>query len=636
MNLPSRRWLGVLSVTLVACSTGDAPTDARDALAAVDASDATADRSTQSDANANDAWALDAAPRDAATPIPDAADGAAPGLVAVPPPAPPVFSPTIGTLSVTLRTADLTSADTDSPIELCLSATRCFALNLRDVDDFRRAGTDVYHFEGVRMARSDVDRVVLRTTSPAGTNNNRYSPACLDLRFDGEPVYCNDAITAHIGTGATAGEVVSWRDPAGLRNRCTTCLANTLPGGPMLGAPTSTTARVWVRTDATRRVGLFVSEQPDGAGAVALDWAFPRPTADFTDVLEARGLAPNRAYAYRVVVEGETPGPFRPMRTAPSSAGVVRIGLGSCARDVAQPIYNAIRAADLNLMVFLGDNHYGNTPYLEAHRWQYRQLDANAPRRSVLATVPSLATWDDHDFVANNSDGACGGKADALRGFSEGWANPSYGTATTPGVFTQARFGPVEVILADCRYHRPRVNDPDQRCTLAGTPPPADPRSGPIGAAQFTWLVDAIARSTAAFKLVGCGSLFTGSSVDSWESFPLARERLFNELAARDARGVVFISGDIHRSEVRVTPRPTGYAIPELVSSPMAQFPMATNADRTACDGTDPRRRFCYPWDSFMSVEVDGAAANPTLTAVIHDERGAARYRYVVRRSELE
>jgi hypothetical protein len=37
-----------------------------------------------------------------------------------------------------------------------------------------------------------------------------------------------------------------------------------------------------------------------------------------------------------------------------------------------------------------------------------------------------------------------------------------------------------------------------------------------------------------------------------------------------------------------------------------------------------------------MSVEVDGAAANPTLTAVVHDERGAARYRYVVRRSELE
>ncbi len=98
----------------------------------------------------------------------------------------------------------------------------------------------------------------------------------------------------------------------------------------------------------------------------------------------------------------------------------------------------------------------------------------------------------------------------------------------------------------------------------------------------------------------------------------------------------MFISGDIHRSEVRVTPRPTGYAIPELVSSPMAQYPLATNPDRTACDGADPRRRFCYPWDSFMSIEVDASVANPTLTAIIHDERGAPRHRYVVRRSELE
>ncbi len=604
---------------------------------AVAVADVTAiDAITRDATTARDAEVADDGPsaRDAAGA--DSADVATPGLVAVAPPTPPVFSSTIGTLSVTLRTADIDAADTDAPMELCLSATRCFALNLRDVDDFRRAGTDVYHVEGVRMARADVDRVVLRTTSPAGSDNNRYSPACLDLRFDGEPVYCNDAITAHIGTGSTAGETPSWRDPGGLRNRCSTCLASRLPGGPLLGAPTSDGARVWVRTDATRRVGLFVSDRPDGAGAVALDWAFPRPTEDFTAVLEARGLEANRAYSYRVVVEGETPSAFRPLRTAPSSAGVVRLGLGSCAQEVNQPIYNAIRSANLDLLVFLGDNHYGNTPYLEAHRWQYRQLDRNALRRSVLSTVPSIATWDDHDFVANNSDGACSGKADALRGFREAWANPSYGTATTPGVFTQARFGPVEVILADCRYHRPRVDDPGLRCTLPGTPPPADPRSGPIGAAQFTWLVDAIARSTATFKLVGCGSLFTGTSVDSWESFPLARQRLFSELAARDARGVVFISGDIHRSEVRVTPRSAGYAIPELVSSPMAQYPMATNPGRDACDGTDPRRRFCYPWDSFMSVQVDGSVGDPTLTAIIHDERGADRFRYVVRRSELE
>jgi alkaline phosphatase D len=559
------------------------------------------------------------------------------GLVPVPAPPKPTFPSTIGTLSVTLRTATTANADTNDPLEVCLNETRCFPLNLRDVDDFRLGGTDVYHFEGVGLPRSQVDRVVLRTLSPAGTDNDRYSPACLDLRFDGEPVYCNDQLSAvHIGTGTTAGETASYRDPVGLRNLCATCLPSKLPGGPALGAPTDTSGRVWVRTDATRQVGLFVSESADGAGAVPLAWAAPRPEQDFAAVLEPKGLAPGRTYAYRVVVDGATTEPFRPLETAPAAASKVRIGMGSCARDDAQPVYAPIATKGLDLFLFLGDNHYGNTPYVEAHRFQYRRLDAIPGRRDLLANVPALAIWDDHDFVANNSDGACGGREDALRAFKEAWPNPSFGLPATPGVFTRARFGPVELVLADCRYHRPRVDDPERRCTLDGAPPSTDTASGLLGAPQLTWLVDALSTSTAPFKIVACGSLFTGGTVDSWASFPAARDALFAQLAAKKIPGVVLASGDIHRSEIRVTPRATGYPLTELVSSPMAQFPIASEPGRTACNGADPNRRFCYPWDSFVTVEVDGSLADPTLVAVVHDETGAEKYRHTLRRSELQ
>ena len=565
----------------------------------------------------------------------DAGPDARPGLVPVPAPPPPTFPSTIGTLSVGLRTATTAAADTDDPLEICLSATRCFPLALRDVNDFRLGGADVYQFEGVGMPRSEVDRVVLRTLSPLPVDNDRYTPACLDLRFDGEPVYCNDAIGVHIGTGTTAGEVPEWTDPAGLRNACTSCLSGKLPGGPVVGAPGADSARVWVRTDATRQVGLYMSEQADGTGAVPVAWAYPRPEKDFTAVLTAPSLQPDRRYSYRVVVDGAPSEPFRPIRTAPSASAKVRLAMGSCARSAAQPIYGPLKAANLDMFLFLGDNHYGNSPYIEAHRWQYRRLDAMALRREFLASVPALATWDDHDFVANNSDGACGGREDALRGFAEAWPNPSFGTATTPGAFTKARLGPVEVILADCRYYRPRVNDPEQRCTLEGAPVSTDFINGPLGAAQFTWLVDSIANSTAAFKLVGCGSLFTSTGIDSWRSFPEARTRLFDELAARNVGGVVLVSGDIHRSEVRVMPRTTGYPMLELVSSAMAQFPVADNPGRAVCNGTDPLRRFCYPWDAFTSVEVDATVADPSLVAVIHDEQGVEKFRHRVLRSEL-
>ena len=157
-----------------------------------------------------------------------------------------------------------------------------------------------------------------------------------------------------------------------------------------------------------------------------------------------------------------------------------------------------------------------------------------------------------------------------------------------------------------------------------------------LGAPQLTWLVDALSTSTAPFKIVACGSLFTGGTVDSWASFPAARDALFAQLAAKKIPGVVLASGDIHRSEIRVTPRATGYPLTELVSSPMAQFPIASEPGRTACNGADPNRRFCYPWDSFVTVEVDGSLADPTLVAVVHDETGAEKYRHTLRRSELQ
>ncbi len=576
-----------------------------------------------------------AGPGDASTP--DAVrEDAGRSLTAVPPPVPLTFPGTIGTLSIGLRTSTAANSETDDPIEVCLSETRCFPLDLRDVDDYRNGGIDVYHVEDVAMPRAEVDRVVLRTLSPSTLDNDRFTPECLDLRFDGEPVYCNDAIGTHIGTGVSAGEVPAWSDPLGLHNACVTCQPSKLPHGAMLGAPGPDTVRAWVRTDATRLVGLFLSEKPDGAGAVPIAWSYPRPEQDFAAVLTSPTLEPDHEYFYQVRVEGDTSQPFRRVRTAPAPTAKVRIGFGSCSRAAAQPIFGPMSGANLDMFLFLGDNHYANSPYVEAHRYHYRRLGQMDPRREFAAGVPILATWDDHDFVANNSDGACGGREEALHGFREAWPNPSFGTASTPGVFTRARLGPVEVILADCRHDRPRVDDPGRSCAFDGAPVSTDLANGPLGAAQFTWLVDAIATSKARFKLVGCGSLFTSTGIDSWASFPEARDRLFAELATRSVSGVVLISGDIHRTEVRVMPRAVGYDMVELVSSPLAQFPMATNPGRTVCNGTDARRRFCFPWDSFIAVEADPSLADPTLTAIVFDEFGGEQFRYPIPLSQLE
>jgi len=535
----------------------------------------------------------------------------------------------VGTLTVAVRTGPADAAGSSDPIELCLTETACFDLNVPHADDRQVGAVDELHFEGVDLPRSAVDRVVLRSKSDPASDNDRWTPACLHLRFDGEPVYCNGAIGVHIGTGNSMNEVASWSDPNGLHQGCRSCWGDrTLTHGPMLGAPAPNGARVWVRTDATRSVGLRVGERRDLDDGVLVDWARPGPDSDFTAVLAVEGLDAERAYFYRVEVAGDGAQPARPLRAARApSVGSFRMGFGSCTDFRPAPVFTHAAAADLDLFLFAGDNHYGNAQHVAGHRWHYRRLRTIAERTNLQAGVPSLAIWDDHDFLANNSHGGCARPDHALRGFEEYWANPSYGLPDVPGVFFRHREGPMELFALDCRTYRPDVGDPESECRLAADPPELPMSGGPIGHAQLDWLIDGVSRSDAPFKLIACGSRFTAEgSLDSWAPFHEARAALHQRLHDARAEGVVFLSGDVHRTVFRTNPRAEGYPIPELSSSPAALAPRARSCPQ------ERGQRFCLRENNAVILELTGE----TLTAIVIDEAGDERHRWVIDHADLE
>lgn len=604
----------VTCVALLACGDGgelvalepDASGDARDATPVFDARPADDARGPQ-DAS------LDTSSADAASPdarMTDAGSDAG-GLVAVPDPGSPAFPGTIGTLSVSIRTGDGMNAGTDAnQISLCLSASDCWTLNVRDVNDFRVGEMDVYHFEGVGLPRASVDRVELRSMN--GTD--AWQPACMEIRFDGEPVYCRDELGITMGNGSPT-EIESYRDPEGLAQQCRTCWPTSVTHGPMLGAMEPDEARVWVRTDATRPVTLRVSETARAADGPTVAWAYPSPLQDFAAVLHARGLAPSRTYTFQVEVDGEAvDGAAGSFTTAPAAGtpGTLRFAFGSCSRLDAQPIFGPIAALDPQLFFFVGDNHYGNTNDRDSLRWFYRWGLERPLRAALVASTPTLATWDDHDYVGNNTDGAAPGKAAALRVFAEYWAHRSVGTDAVPGVFHRYSWGDVDFFFVDDRYHR------GEDASI-------------LGNAQTAWLADALAESSAVFKVVACGSQWTltGSS-DSWAAFPAARDALLRQLADRGVEGIVLLSGDIHRSELRLLPGPGAmYDVPELTSSPLA--------NTTSSCSPDSELRDCYDdGPSFLSVDIDTTVADPTLTAVMRDATGGARATWTIRRSSLD
>lgn len=530
----------------------------------------------------------------------------------------PPFPEVIGTLSIAILTGSGTNDGTDAnALSVCLSETDCFPLNVLDVDDFRVGEFDVYHFEDVGLPRANVDRVEIRSVN--GTD--AWRPACIEIRMDGEPVHCEDQLDALLGNGNATGEAPTWTDPSGLHESCVTCYPTTVTHGPIVGATDDSSARVAFRTDATRKVAVRLA--PTGASdAPIVAYSYPLPTDDFMGEVALSGLAPATSYEVSFEVEGEL-SPKKATFTTASPAGSaapLRLAFGSCARVFDQPIFDEILAFEPDAFLFVGDNHYANSADRDSLRWYYRRSAEVPERAALLASTPSLAIWDDHDFVGNNTIGSSPGKEVALRAFGEYWANPSLGTPSTPGVFFTHKIGDVELFMTDGRYYRSAESNSNGSI---------------LGAEQTEWLKTALTASTATFKVIASGSMWSFTGDETWEDFPAARAEVFDFIRDEGITGVVLLAGDVHRSLIRKIDRTAAgaYDLPEIVSSPLAN----TNSTCAASPPAGVTELGCFDDDDFFAtLDFDTAAADPTLTAKIIDATGATRATLVVSRSELE
>lgn len=499
----------------------------------------------------------------------------------------PETSAIVDTVQVVVSTRDVAYAGTDGPAEVCLG-TWCRDLDIPDWDDRERGGIDVYTFEGVGLPRPDVTEFRVRTSD----GSNRWEPAGFAVSLDGDATYVRRDPGVHIGDEG-ADEVADWTDALGAHDD--TVWAAALTHGPILGPAPAAGARVWFRTDRTRRVVLRVAPEPEGlADAPAVAVVYPGADTDFTELITLEGLGADTAWAFDLTVDGTRHGPWMLQSGAAVGAGGARrIAFGSCSKDDEQPVFDTIRALAPDAFLFVGDNHYGNTADLDALRQWYRWAHSRGGRDLLMSEAMVLSTWDDHDYTGNNTDGRVDGKERALRAFDEYWANGELGAEGVSGVFSRHSLGDVDIWMLDDRYWR----------DLDGTL---------LGAGQEDWLLDSVAASTATFKLVVSGSQWNlGGSGDSWAAFPTAQARVVDALS--DAGGVVLLSGDIHNSEFVSVPA-AAHVLPELTSSPLAHTGRA----------------------KFIVMDIDTTPVDPVLLARILDGEGDELDRWEIRRSALE
>lgn len=344
---------------------------------------------------------------------------------------------------------------------------------------------------------------------------------------------------------------------------------------------------------------------------------------------------------------------FALLPAAMAEEALSRIAFGSCARqERPQPIWEAVVALRPQTFIFLGDNIYGDTEDMDILRAKYTLLGNQPGYRKLKQTCRVLATWDDHDYGANDAGADYPMRRQSQQIFLDFFgAPPDDPRRGREGVYWSDVVGPpgrrVQLLLLDTRYFR----SPLKTGFVPGEPgegirgrylPNTDPGATVLGEAQWKWLEEQL-RVPAELRLIGSSIQFVPDQHgwENWGRFPAERRRLLKLIRDTGAGGVVFLSGDRHLAEISCLPADhrdgVGYPLYDVTSSSLNQpSGNLTKAKTRFTNEINPYRiGLTYFEVNFGSVLIDWEPADPVLRLQVRDALGDVVLQQRVRLSEL-
>ena len=90
-----------------------------------------------------------------------------------------------------------------------------------------------------------------------------------------------------------------------------------------------------------------------------------------------------------------------------------------------------------------GDNIYADTTDMDVMQAKYAKLKSDPGFGKLMKSCPILATWDDHDYGANDAGADYDKRIESQRIFVDFWGDPADSPRRhRPGVYEAYRFGP--------------------------------------------------------------------------------------------------------------------------------------------------------------------------------------------------
>ncbi len=399
--------------------------------------------------------------------------------------------------------------------------------------------------------------------------------------------------------------------------------------GPMAGPPDLMEITIWMQCHSG--CGAEVTYWPVNDAKNAVTTAQQRSSADRGHALEFHlgPLLPGTEYRYTVSVDGaKVPLPdtlgfttqaLWKHRTDPPPFS---LALGSCTY-VNEPaydrpgrsygggygIFDAIADKGPDLMLWLGDNVYLREPdwgSWSGFLYRYTHTRSTPELQHLLRSTSHAAIWDDHDFGPNDGDGSFVGAKLAREAFDLFWPNPTNGVPGVEGNTSMFSYYDVDLFLMDDRTFR-----------VPGNMKTSEPAM--FGKAQLDWLIRALKYSDASFKLVAVGSqvLNPAAVFENMSTMPKERDELLRRIEEEGIKGVVFLTGDRHFTELSTLKLKDGRTLYDLTTSPLTSGPYApkeTNALRVEGTVVDQR--------NFSTLEFSGTKGARTMRIRVFDGTG--------------
>ncbi|MCG5212294.1 alkaline phosphatase D family protein [Streptosporangium soli] len=317
--------------------------------------------------------------------------------------------------------------------------------------------------------------------------------------------------------------------------------------------------------------------------------AWATPELGHSVHVEARGLKPGHEYFYRFRAGGEV-SPVGRTKTAPVRSDLLKLAFASCASwpDGFYTAYRHLAAENPDVIFHLGDYiyEYGilanggrrNVPVpdqfrvqcdtLDRFRIQYGLYKSDPDLQAAHQAAPWIVTWDDHEVLDNYAANVGPGgnvseqdflviRANAYRAY---WENlplrlPQLPQGPDTRLFRRFTFGDLaQFNVLDARQYRSdQVCGDGQQIDCAER---LDPSRTMLGDEQEKWLLDGLGRSRARWNVMAQQMAMSqldfdaGTpqrlSMDLWDGYRAARDRVFQGITEREVRNPVVLTGDIH------------------------------------------------------------------------------------------